>query len=422
MPGDEALFRRQAIAALRTPPYGRPVAPAPRSWRSLLVLLAVTAAAAGVFAARADYTRSATVRGWLVAGGGAVRIAHPAAGRVAAVLSQPGARVAAGETLLVLAHDATPAADIGSGLRRELSLGEELRALERRGRMALDELALERSALQRRIRQRSLERDLLQRRQRAQRRRVDLAAARSERLARAALRGAVAELELLTVADSLVAARQGSVELDQRLAAANRELDELQDERARLELRHAMAAVEHDNRRLAVERQRGEVRSARRSVIAAPLAGTLATVEATPGATVGANALLATLLPAGSRLHAELYVPSRAVGFIAAGQPVRLRLDAFPHRRYGVVRGTVKYVSGTVLLPQELPVRMPEPVYRVRVALATQYVRAAHGRRHRLLSGMAVDATVVLDRQPLLRWLLAPLSAQRTRPGPEAGA
>jgi membrane fusion protein len=55
-----------------------------------------------------------------------------------------------------------------------------------------------------------------------------------------------------------------------------------------------------------------------------------------------------------------------------------------------------------------------QPRYRIRVALDQQSI-LAYGKVEHLLSGMAVEADLLLDRRTLLEWLLEPLLGARQR-------
>jgi len=92
---------------------------------------------------------------------------------------------------------------------------------------------------------------------------------------------------------------------------------------------------------------------------------------------------------------------------------VQLQLHAFPYQRFGVVRGTVKTVSTTVLGPGEISIpglTIQEPVFRVRATLSRTMVDA-YGRSYPLQPGMLLNADIVFDRRTLLQWLLDPLYA-----------
>ena len=44
---------------------------------------------------------------------------------------------------------------------------------------------------------------------------------------------------------------------------------------------------------------------------------------------------LLSILPAGSKLEAQLFTPSRSIGFVRVGQQVLLRYQAFPYQKFG---------------------------------------------------------------------------------------
>src|SRR5260370_39843182 len=103
--------------------------------------------------------------------------------------------------------------------------------------------------------------------------------------------------------------------------------------------------------------------------INATTSGVVSNIVASQGDSVPANALLATVLPNGTSLHAQLLVPTRAIGFIAPGNGVVMRYDAFPFQRFGQYHGTGASVSRTVWTPGEKigPLTAREPVYRLDV-------------------------------------------------------
>jgi membrane fusion protein len=135
------------------------------------------------------------------------------------------------------------------------------------------------------------------------------------------------------------------------------------------------------------------------------------------GQAVPSGATLAVMAPAGSTLMADLYVPSRAAGFIRPGQRVNLMYQAFPYQKFGVGRGRVQSVSRTVLGPGETAIpglEMKEPVFRVRVQLDSAVV-SAYGQTLPLQPGMLLTADIVIDRRSLAEWLLDPIYAAKRR-------
>lgn len=122
------------------------------------------------------------------------------------------------------------------------------------------------------------------------------------------------------------------------------------------------------------------------------------------------------IVPDGDTLHAELFVPSRAIGFVEVGQSVRLLYDAFPYQHYGSHRGRVVEVSRTVLDGTEIavPFKLDGPAYRAVVALERPDV-AAHGKRIALQPDMLLKADIILEKRTLVDWILNPLLSARVQ-------
>lgn len=156
-------------------------------------------------------------------------------------------------------------------------------------------------------------------------------------------------------------------------------------------------------------------------VITAPVAGRVASLQAEPGQAVMSQTPLAALVPEGSGLEANLLVPSRSVGFAQIGQEVRLRIDAFPYQRFGMMTGHIAQISKASYRPGELlaPIEVKETVYRVVVSFERSAV-SAYGEDRALTPGMTLTADVVTDRRHFMDWVLDPLRAVRTRTGASA--
>ncbi len=59
----------------------------------------------------------------------------------------------------------------------------------------------------------------------------------------------------------------------------------------------------------------------------------------TPGAVVTTADVLMTVVPDGSGIEIDALVLNGDIGFVAEGQPVEVKLEAFPFTRYGLVKG-----------------------------------------------------------------------------------
>ena len=159
-----------------------------------------------------------------------------------------------------------------------------------------------------------------------------------------------------------------------------------------------------------LEQQITEYQARRSIVITAPTAGTVTAILLQKGQVAGQQQPLASILPAGAELQAHLLVPSRAIGFVSAGQPVALRYQAFPYQRFGSHTGVVSEISRTMIRPGEadFPVQLDEPAYRVVVKPAQQNMHA-YQKLLPLQAGMLLDADIKLDRRSLFQWVFDPL-------------
>ncbi len=108
----------------------------------------------------------------------------------------------------------------------------------------------------------------------------------------------------------------------------------------------------------------------------------------------------------GTQLQAELQVPSRLIGHVAAGDRVRLRYAAFPHRIFGQHEGSVIAIS-RITATDPADTQTHEPHYQVRVALARQDIEVS-GRSEPLQAGMRLQADLRGERRRLIEWMLEP--------------
>ena len=405
------LFRPQALKAQRQTLEGSVAVRTPGALQwlgagSLLVLVAIVA-----LIIWGEYSRKQVALGQVVTSSGLARITVREPGVLVELPLQEGQQVAAGQVL--------------ARLRRGLDL-EDGRSVDR-DRIAHVQQNL--AALAARVgREKEIaEGELSQLRQR-ENSLVERLADSERHLATQGEKLAIDEQRLQTLRDLSARGTVARAQVDemQQIALATRlqmQTAESQRSQLRNELRQlqlaiaqqpAEAAARIDALRMQqadLEQRLLEAEDRESYVITAPIAGVVSALQGKPGETVRAGALLMVVIPADAEFEAELFVPSRAIGFIEPGQRVAIRYQAFPYQRFGLYPGQVASVSETILSPQEVITTVPlagEPVYRVRVALERQQV-SAYGRDYPLQPGMLLEADVELDRRPLWQWLLEPV-------------
>jgi membrane fusion protein len=204
-------------------------------------------------------------------------------------------------------------------------------------------------------------------------------------------------------------ARQQS--LQRQLSAAEADLAQARDERARLVAEHRVARAGLSRDLLSLQNETVQRRSNRLTLLKAPVTGTVTGLTAGVGQTVSPNAALASIVPSDSPMEALLYLPSTAIGFIKEGQSVRVAYDAFPFQRFGQYHGVVGTVSQSdVPLPSGQQGQDRRAVFLVRVKLDQAHVQA-YGTQIPLRPGHTLTADIEIDRRSLLRWMFDPLFA-----------
>ncbi len=183
---------------------------------------------------------------------------------------------------------------------------------------------------------------------------------------------------------------------------------------ARLADIRAAAVEEAQREAAAVEAERAELEAAmsrlddrlRRVVVRAPEAGVVRGLAALrPGAVIEPGALIAEIMPENGRLVVDVQVSPRDIGFVKAGQPADIKLEAFDHARYGVLPGVVERISAGAFRDEQ-----GRLYHRVRVGFGP---RPTEGRAATVApaAGMAAQAAIITGHKTVLQYLLKPLFA-----------
>lgn len=410
------LFRRQALTHQQRQSFGEVVLAAPPMSWPIAALLALVVGCAAVALALGERSRTESVAGRLLPSHGLIRLHATESGRVAALHVAEGDRVKAGAALLTVSRDTALQGGSSFSVLTLAHLEQEAQALERRLKLAATRHAAELSSLSRHIAHLASESNNIERQIRTHEERIELAQVIATRLAQLEQRGFVTELERMSRQDELIALRSQREQLLQNGLQLKTQIASL---RGRVEA----LPIERDDRAAEIRalltgnsQRRAEAMRQSHIVVRAPVAGRIAALPIQAGQALAPQSLQLALLPQDAELQAELFVPSRAAGFITPGQFVRLRYDAFPYQKFGTGAGRIQTVAASALAPREfaLEVASTEPVYRVIVALDSDTIAA--GAEHRpLQAGMTLRADIVLERRKLWEWLFEPLLALRAR-------
>ena len=405
-----SLFRQEAIDAQREKYLGGTSLARPVAYWVYTLLAAGVALVLLSVAVWGEYTRRERVEGSLALDAGAARVLIPDAGRVAELLVKEGDPVEAGAPIATIAYDR------GSAEASATELASR-RTLLQREQEQVRELG-EQQAAQLRKRITDLQGELAQadREIKLQETRVRSAREQAARYQQLAGDKFVSELLVKQKQDEVTEQEIKLQALARSRLQTERDLSAARLEEPALKLRSRTQIGQVSRQLSELQENLATAEAQRSTVIRAPVSGVVTNIAVSAGQSAAANTPLATVVPVGSALHAELLVPSRAIGFITQGQEVVLRYEPFPHERFGQYRGKVAEISRNVWSPGERlgPITVKEPVYRVQVTLERQTVSAL-GREVALRPGMLVNADILLERRTILEWLFEPVLQLRGR-------
>lgn len=411
----ENLFRKQAIQSLSKKIPGRPICLMPHPWLWLNGLLVMLFLSTALFIGSAEYSRKESVRGWLISKSGVARVANSTAAVVSKVTRAPGDRVSKGEPLIYLSMDSTLSDGNGKSEQVLTQLREEILEVDTQLELSRQQQDMEAAGLARQLQAFDKGVRALLSRLDDQRQGVELSREKLGRIEGVVDSGAVTEWDVLRQREEVGVMEQDLGRLEQDIASQQRERELLQGRQDSMPVQASIQRSTLRARRMQLSQQIAEQESRRLSVLTAPVTGVVASIEVHAGDSIAPRQLLMTVLPEKMDLAAEIYVPSRAAGFIQPGQTVRISYDAFPQQKFGTFKGQIERVSSFVVLPGEVPqpFPMPEATYKVQVDIQDTAISTSIGKAG-LRPGMLLAAEIVLEKRNLIDWLLEPLRLRRS--------
>ena len=138
--------------------------------------------------------------------------------------------------------------------------------------------------------------------------------------------------------------------------------------------------------------------------IRAPVDGVVTTVTFTDvGAQVDEKTPVALIAPRGARKVLEIEINERDRAFLKPGMPVRIKVNAFPYQRYGVLTGELEHIAPASTTNRDTK----QITYKARVGLERDHFtinKVATPIRY----GMAAKVEIVVDHRRLIDLALDP--------------
>lgn len=410
------LFREAAVEAKQTRLEGVILLSRSSKTNMAAIFLTVSVMGLAIWGVTGRYARLETVNGILATNAESARIVALKPGLITKLMVADGQNVEQGQPLAQILIELPTANSLPASMeeleaidqQKSLAVGQA-EASRVRGNIERNGLATANSAIERQIAN-------IDKQQKLQSLLISSLQGILDRYRPIADRGFISKTEIDRREQDLINARQGLAHLEQQSTVLEAEklknMAALRQSKAEETIQVASARSSAAGFRV----QQAQLKSIQSYTITAPVPGTVTALQAGVGRTVEPAFPLMTIVPHHSEIHADLYAPSRSIGFLRKNQEVRLMLDAFPYQRFGSYPGHIEAISGVALDPRQIdaPFKLDEAVYRIRVKPEQQYA-FGFGERLAFQPGMTIKANIVLERRSFLDWLLEPINAIRKR-------
>jgi adhesin transport system membrane fusion protein len=141
-----------------------------------------------------------------------------------------------------------------------------------------------------------------------------------------------------------------------------------------------------------------------RLLVRAPVRGVIQElVPRSVGQVLRPGDLIASIVPIGGDIVAEVQIPPQDIGYVRKGQKADVQISTFDSARFGKVPGTVRQISATTFQTVE-----GVPYYKAVIGLDRGFVTFA-GQKHSVLPGMVVQAEIATGSKSLLAYMLKPI-------------
>ncbi len=140
------------------------------------------------------------------------------------------------------------------------------------------------------------------------------------------------------------------------------------------------------------------------SLIKSPIAGYVYAIKAKDkGFVIDSNQDILKIVPE-ENLEAVIFINSKDIGFVMAGQDVELSIDSYPSSDFGGVDGIISFISAN---SRKIDNRDSNLFYEAKVKLNNQLLELNSGKNLSLKPGMTLTANIKLRRLSYLQLLFS---------------
>jgi multidrug efflux pump subunit AcrA (membrane-fusion protein) len=411
----QSLFRQEAIEFERQQrQWGKVILLQPLSIKLTVWFIAVAVALVMTVLSLEQYAQKETVVGYLTSTAGAVKVFAPREGTIKTIYVEEGEHIQEGQPLMTIVTDKitdegkdVDAVVLGFLTQQRAFLIQHIADEEAR-------IASEQQRLTTQIRGLETEISQLEAQIAIQNKRLQISESLVSAGARLSANSNMSEYEYKNRLERYLDKQQTLSSLNQQQTQRQIQMSDSRSLLTQLPVVMAEQIQVFRNKLSETEQRIAEISGRRAYTIRAPIAGQVSTLQAVIGQDADPRRPQLSILPVESVLQAELFVPTRAIGFVRSGQEVRILYEAFPYQQFGTYGGRITKVTRTILTSSDIsaPITLKEAAYKVTVALDRQDIDA-YGERVPLQEDMLLKADIILDKRSLLKWFLDPLFSAR---------
>ena len=205
----------------------------------------------------------------------------------------------------------------------------------------------------------------------------------------------------------LISARNRSLELKKELAGAEAEKDAFMREWQQ-KATEELVTVRRERDAIAEQLKKVERRSRMIELIAPHDAVVQEVAARSTGSVIREAEPLITLVPLGETLQAEMQIAAQDVGYVKLHDPVRLKIDAFPFQKHGLIKGELERLGQDAFTKDSLSGQANAPYYLGRAVLQQNELRNLP-RNAPLIPGMSLSAEIVVGKRTVMSYVMYPV-------------
>lgn len=411
------LFRKEALEHQQEKFWGEAVILMPPSYVFLSWFFVVMIAIGLVFLNTGEYAKKQAVRGFIAPTFGYVKVKATEDGEVTKLWVKENESVQKGQILAVISRTQMPGNDIYYKLLNETNLQknmlEQSRShAEQLAHLQEKKLVAERDAITSDLVSLNDSLKLLIKK-------MALTKEQYHRIQTLHNKGMASRIELDQAKHALLAVEQEQVQLENQITRKAKYAHEMEQNILENRQKIAQSHTDYETRLSQLKEKGLEIDSNRSVSVIAPMDGIVTQVLVRTGDSVNRSDLLFDFVRKEDAMRITLLVPSSAMGFVEKNQAVKIKLDAYPYQKFGVVQGVVEGIGMVSKTPNRLnaPFLVEQSMYEVLVKMDSSpfFVKKNADSKEEVhfQYGMTLRADIVFDQRTLIEWLLDPILSVR---------